>query len=264
MSELEKYLRIRRLTDIYYDIQDVRIRTASRLRVFPIKSETGYPDEILKIEKQTKKEIENHLESVPIYVQWLKEVKGIGPCLSGGLIGIIMVKFSLKDSLGGCSEVQKRFALKTKDKKFRVPEIRGISAFANVSKLWRFSGLDVVDGHAPRRRRGEHVTWSPKMRTLCWKIGESFVKVGDFYRTQYEEFRRMEDERNFICEVCKKNHPKAKQCIKGHRYARAKRKTVKMFLAHLFDRWYRLEGLTPPKPYAQKFLGHDSYVPPPI
>lgn len=264
MDDLEKYLRIRRLVDIYYDVQDVRIRTSNRLRQFPIKSKIAYPKELLEIEKRVKSEIEFNLSSVPIYTQWLQKVRGIGPCLGGGLIATVMVRFGMKDSLEGCNEIETRYALKTKDKKFRVPEIRGISAFANVSKLWKFCGQHVVDGHAPRRRRGENINYSPKMKTLCWKIGESFVKVGGFYRERYEEFRRIEDEREYICEVCKKNHPKATQCIKGHRYARAKRKTVKMFLAHLFDTWYRIEGLTPPKPYAQKFLGHEGYIPAPI
>lgn len=264
MNDLEKHLRIRRLTDIYYDVQDVRIRTANRLRNFPSKSKTGYPQELLKIEKHTKAELLMCLETVPIYAKWLSKVKGIGPCLGGGLLSVIMIRFSLNKSLEDYSEIQKQHALKTKDSAFRVPEIRGISAFANVSKLWKFCGLDVVDGHAPKRRRGQMVTWSPKMRTLCWKIGESFVKNGDYYRSRYEEFRKIEDEREFICSVCKKNHPKATQCIKGHRYARAKRKTVKMFLAHLFDRWYRLEGLKPPEPYAKGFLGHSTYIPPPI
>lgn len=263
-KDLTKYLTVRRLTDVYYDVQDVRIRTANRLRQFPVKSNVGFPKELQKIETEVKKRLEWNLESVPIYTEWLKRVKGIGPCLSGGLISVIMVKFIVRDSLEEVEGAQKQFALKTKDNKFRVPELRGISAFSNVSKLWKFCGLDVVDGHAPKRRRGSTITWNPKMRTLCWKIGESFVKNGDYYRSRYEEFRKIEDERDFICAICKKNHPKATQCIKGHRYARAKRKTVKMFLAHLFDRWYRLEGLKPPEPYAKGFLGHSTYIPPPL
>lgn len=263
-KDLTKYVGIRRLTDIYYDVQDVRIRTANRIRAFPIKSVIGFPGELLKIEKEAKKQLQWRVKDVPIFAEWLKQVKGIGPCLSGGLISVIMVKFELKDSLDDVSDVQKQFALKTKDKKFRVPIIRGISAFANVSKLWKFAGLDVVDGHAPRRRRGKTISYNPRLRVICWKIGESFVKTKGFYRLQYEMFRKMEDEREFICEVCKKNHKKAKQCIKGHRYARAKRKTVKMFIAHLFDQWYKLEGLTPPKPYVHSFLGHSEYIPPPF
>lgn len=248
IEDLEKYLRIRRLSDIYYDVQDVRIRTASRLRIFPLKAETTYPQTLLKMEQSVKHILEADLKSVPIY-EWMSKIKGIGPCLGGSLIGVIMVKFVKVETLDGVSDIQKQFALKTKNG-FNVPEIRGIGKFPTVSSLWKFCGLDVVDGHAPKKRRNETITWSPKMRTTCWKIGESFVKQkSSYYRKRYEEFRKDEDGKVFICKICKKNHPKASQCIKGHRYARAKRKTVKLFIAHLFDRWYRMEGLTPPEPY---------------
>jgi len=50
--------------------------------------------------------------------------------------------------------------------------------------------------------------------------------------------------------------------MRAHIDNRAKRKTVKLFLSHLYDRWMRLEGEDPGEPYASKILGHNFYPPP--
>jgi len=42
----------------------------------------------------------------------------------------------------------------------------------------------------------------------------------------------------------------------------ARRKTVKLFLSHLFDQWCRLKGLEPPKPYSIDILKHEGHIPP--
>ncbi len=43
---------------------------------------------------------------------------------------------------------------------------------------------------------------------------------------------------------------------------RAVRKTVKLFISHLWDCWMRIEEHEPTKPYASKILGHNYYPPP--
>lgn len=95
-----------------------------------------------------------------------------------------------------------------------------VDRFATVSKLWKYLGLHVVDGHAPRREKG--VTWThtdctfahmltcpldcttdhhptcvpggvgnsyaPQGRVVCYQIGEAIVKVGGDgpYRAAYD------------------------------------------------------------------------------
>lgn len=59
--------------------------------------------------------------------------------------------------------------------------------FANVAKLWHYLGLHVVEGEAPRKRKGEKLSYSPQGRTLCYLFGEAIVKVGKGeYRTAYD------------------------------------------------------------------------------
>ena len=51
----EKYLQLKRLVDIYYDVQDVRIRTENRLRInVPSETRGTYPERLQDIEKGLK------------------------------------------------------------------------------------------------------------------------------------------------------------------------------------------------------------------
>lgn len=63
-----------------------------------------------------------------------------------------------------------------------------LDRFATVSKLWKYLGLHVVDGGAPRRVRGQKLDYSPQGRTRCYVIAESIVKTGKGgkYRDAYD------------------------------------------------------------------------------
>jgi hypothetical protein len=95
-----------------------------------------------------------------------------------------------------------------------------IDRFPTVSKLWKYLGLHVVDGHAPRREKGVHWThtdctfghlltckpdcatdhhpacvpggvgtaYAPQGRVICHQLGEAIVKVGGDgpYRRAYD------------------------------------------------------------------------------
>ena len=94
----------------------------------------------------------------------------------------------------------------------------------------------------------------------CWKIGSSFVKqkaAKSGYRRIYESFRR--DDTEFHPTKVKENG-KTKY-NDGHMYNRAVRKTVKIFMSHLWITWREMEGLEVKAPYVEKVLGHDIIKP---
>lgn len=146
---------------------------------------------------------------------WALAVRGIGPILTAALIATI----------------------------------RDPARFENPSKLWKYFGLDVVDGKARRRRRGEKMTWNPFAKVLAWKIGESFVKKPGFFRQMYLEEK----------EKAKEKHP---DWTKGHVHNHAKRVVAKRFLALFLIKWRRLKGLENPKPYPVAILGHSHVLDP--
>ena len=260
----EKYLKLKRLVDCYYDVQDVRIRSANRLRIFPTEAKAVYPDRLKEVESDLKLEIQQLLYEEPIWDDFLSKWRGVGPCIAGSLIAIIMLKFTVREPL---NELETSWSMKTKDGKLLVPELRGIGKFDNPSKLHAFFGLDVHEGHAPWRKRGdrESVTWSPKARMLSWKIGEQFVKQGRYYRQVYLVARQVYEARPDLQQGVWINPRTGKigKGAKGHRYQMAKRKMVKQFLTDLWVAWRKLEGLSTVNPYVIDKLKHVHYQVPP-
>jgi hypothetical protein len=216
-------------------------------------------------EDQLTLRVEGLLAQHPIYTEFLYNVKGIGPRLSGSLIAQTMIRFEKcsEEQLANYSEEQRSLAMKTENSDYRVPILRGIEAFPTVSKYWAWCGLDVREGHAPKRKYGESIDWNPKMRTLAWKIGKQFVIQGERYRMLYDvEKLRLTATRLPVgfcphydeCKAKLKN--RSEPACKGHIDAMARRKTVKLFLSHVWEKWRELEGLPVRQPYALEYLGH--------
>jgi hypothetical protein len=127
--------------------------------------------------------------------------------------------------------------------------------------------------------------WNASMKVLAFKIGDSFMKNCNrpecFYGHRYKEKRAYYerkslagDYRDQAAEILRvKNIGKEKKAYEyyargelppSHIVARAKRWTVKLFLAHFFDEWYRRHnGTEPPLPYPIAFLGHAHKIEPP-
>lgn len=136
-----------------------------------------------------------------------------------------------------------------------------IDRFSTVSKLWKYLGLHVVDGHAPRREKG--VAWthtactgwhlatcketcttdhhpncspfgignaySPQGRVVCHQIGEAIVKVGGPYRLAYDRKKAYyESERQ--------------EWTQARRHNAAMRYAVKELIKNLWIEWHTRRG----------------------
>lgn len=268
MSEelnIEEMLKLRRLVDVLYDTQEVRMRTANRLRLMPKDVKETSVDPMLKVEADLTKQIEGFLARVPIYTDFLYHVRGVGPRISGCIISQTAIKFDQveKEKLKNYSETQQRLSQKTEKGLYLVPVPRGIGAFDTVSKYWKWWGLGVTNGEGDKRRRGQTLNYNPKMKTLAWKIGKQFVMQGERYKMHYKlEKMKLTAVRLplGVChkyEECMKKLTKRKTpACKGHVDAMARRKAVKLFVSHVWERWRILEDLPVRVPYAHEYLGH--------
>lgn len=297
MITITDYLKLRRTVDVLYDIQDVRMRTANRLRLMPKKTTEVYVSPLLEIEKGLTKEIEGSLLKLPIYDLWLQQVKGIGPRIAGSIIAHTMIRFERvsgsdfkkisQPTLETQNEIasqlpcetqngvafskeQVELAQKTEKGDYLIPVLRGIKAFDTISKLWAWWGLHVVDGQAAKRKRGTTIDWNPRLRTLAWKIGKQFVLQGEYYRNSYDEYKaKISNERLPLGKCAKyqqcleKLKKRKKPACKGHIDAMARRYAVKLFLSHLWAKWRELEGLPVSDPYVIDKLGHNTKTEPP-
>lgn len=243
----------RYLVDLYYQMQDFRIQASNQARVLTETDEKESHETISflaenyrKMENNIKSCLETYAKSKPIG-QWLLSICGIGPVIAAGLMAHIDIK---KCETAGA--------------------------------IWKFAGLDPTS----EWKKGEKRPWNAKLRTLSWKIGQSFMKVSgndkDFYGHLYKERKALEQSNNeegLYAEQAKAKLEKFKigkttEAYKwyskgmlppGHIDARARRYAVKIFLSHLFDTWYRMDrGCEPPKPFAIAILNHAHEIKPPM
>ena len=241
---------IRYLVDAYYSIQEYRKASAGQIRALTV---TAEPCEVIDwlasqmgtLENQIKRALDVWTDSQPV-CQWAKSITGIGPVISAGLAAHI-----------------------------------DITKAPTVGHIWRFAGLDPTQKWEKKTKR----PWNAQLKTLCWKIGESFVKVSgnaaDVYGKVYLDRKAYESERNEQGELANQ----AAEVLKsekigkgtdayaaysigklppGHIHSRAKRYAVKLFLAHYHHVAFRIHfGVDPPKPYVIEHLGHVHYIAPP-
>lgn len=240
----------RYLVDAYYAMQEYRKAAANQVRSL---AESREPHDVLRwlfeqnatVESQIKRALDSWTDALPA-ARWAKSICGIGPVISAGLAAHI-----------------------------------DVSRCNTVGRIWRFAGLDPTVAW----QKGQKRPWNTNLKTLCWKIGESFVKVSrredDFYGKLYLQRKAIEQERNeagaFADQAARKlerfkigkntDAYKAYSIGKlppGHIHARAKRWAVKLFLAHYHHVAYTLlHGAPPPKPYVISVLGHADMIMPP-
>jgi len=183
-----------------------------KINISDVKNLVWYHNQLYETEKGLYKRIDSWSRNHPLRREFLNHVKGIGAVLSSGIIAWL------------CDPILKA------DK---------------VSQLWSYCGL------APNqeRRKGEKVSYNPKVKVLCWKVGQSFIKFRCFGRRLYLDFRA----------YIEKREPEW-SALHHHNWAR--RKVTKLFLAAVWEKWRRMNGLPVSEPYAISILGHAEKVRP--
>ena len=228
------------LVDAYYTMQDNRMRSNNQVRAL---AEINEPHSVIQwlaeqdstLEKQIKRALDKYSMASPLG-EWARGIVGIGPIIAAGLLAHIDIKMA-----------------------------------PTAGHIWAFAGLDPTKTW----NKGERRPWNASLKTLCWKVGESFVKVksneDDFYGKIYQQRKDFEHAKNEAGDYAEqaarvikarpthkqKSHYESGKLPDGHIHARAKRYAVKLFLAHYHGQAYRLElGTEPPLPYAIAILGH--------
>ena len=193
-----------------------------------------------------KRALDAYTDTQPVGA-WSKSIVGIGPIIAAGLIAHIDIE--------------------------KAP---------TVGHIWRFAGLDPT----VRWEKSQKRPWNASLKTLCWKVGESFVKVSgredDVYGKLYLERKAQEVARNTAGAFATQAAAKLERFKIGkdtdaykaysqgllppaHVHARAKRWAVKLFLSHWHHVAYEARfGTPPPKPYILTTEGgHAHFLPPP-
>lgn len=271
LSDLEA----RYLVDYYYQVQNGRIRAGNQ-----IQAQEKEPHEVVTWLAKNTQRLENNIKSaLGIYAKaspvgrWSLSVTGIGPVISAGLLSHIDM------ATGKIVRLPDGEPLMVKGPKGKDVKVR--DRINTVGVIWKFAGLDPTVEWGKKKKR----PWNAQLKTLCWKIGESFVKVSgresDFYGKFWAARKNIEEAKNGRGEFADqaklklekfhigKNTDAYKAYSKGrlppaHIHARAKRYAVKLFLSHWhYVAYSEMYKEPPPKPYVIEHLGHAGLVSPP-
>jgi hypothetical protein len=171
-----------------------------------------FHNELYKTEKELYKRLDAWSKEHPLRKKYLNHVKGIGGVLSSGIISWLSEPI-LKANY--------------------------------VSQIWSYCGL------APDsiRKKNEKLKYNPRLKTFCWKIGQSFIKFDCFGRKLYDDFK----------EQAKQKHPDWSK-LHIHNYTR--RKVVKIFIASVWEVWRKMNKLQTTEPYPIEILKHKDVITP--
>lgn len=239
---------VRYLVDAYYTMQENRKRTTNQTRAL---SEAAEPNSVLVwlgeqnelLEAQIKRALDKYTSTHPMG-EWMRSVYGIGPVISAGLLAHIDIEKS-----------------------------------PTVGHIWRFAGLDPT----VKWEKGQRRPWNARLKVLCWKAGQSFMKFAAhedcLYGHLYRERKAYEIARNDAgtnAELAATLLPKFGRTTEAYKHlltghlppaqidARARRYAVKQFLSDLHAVWYQQHfGKRPPLPYPIAILGHAHLRTPP-
>jgi hypothetical protein len=232
------------LVDQYYALQDFRIQSANQVRSI-VKSEKEEPhgtlmyfgDQYIYLEKKAQSALDVYSNSQPLGL-WAREHVGVGPVIAAGLLAHIDIE--------------------------RAPY---------ASSIHRFAGL--LPGQ--KKVKGVKRDWNADLKVLCWKLGDSFVKLSNHERCYYGHLYRQRKELEVTRDKNDYNADEAKRTLEeknirdkatlatynsghlpdGRLDMRARRYAVKRFLTHYFEAaWVLHYGTTPPDPWIVEHGGH--------
>ncbi|HWT40242.1 MAG TPA: transposase [Dongiaceae bacterium] len=291
----------RYLVNLYYQMQDNRLRAAGQLRAMkdvPHQTLAFFEGQAEMLEEQIKKALDVYSMSSAVG-EWSRSIVGIGPVIAAALMAHIDISgcptaghiwryagldptrewLGAQKSQDLVNSFMKEYGTDLNDTLYGLCErmnvnpenMLRIATTTPTGEEVKLSKIRLINAFARR-------PWNADLKVVCWKAGESFVKVkgketdvyGKLYdvrkayetakndRFEYkEQAERILSTKRFGSDTDAKAAYEKGQLPKGHIHARSKRYAVKIFLSHWHRVAYRAHfKVEPPKPYAIEILGH--------
>lgn len=304
---------IRFLVSSYYGVQDLRKLLGNRVKALGKQDEAATMFSfVLNGVQITEKNIQRLLAVASggrEIGQWAESIRGVGPVISAGLLAHIDITKAptvghiwrfmgqdptlewlgreksaklVKDLTGNTSGTvtEEEFAQIASEANRRADNLMTqVQNFADMTGKGSYLTKDNIVKTLSKR------PYNADGKLLCWKLGESFVKVSnhpeDVYGHVYAQRKMWETQKNENGDYKEQADAKLervgrstdayKSYVLGklppaHLHARAKRYAVKLFLSHWHHVAYELEyGTPPPKPYIldRPNSGHTDFIAPP-
>lgn len=304
---------VRFLVSSYYGVQELRKLLNNRVGALRKQGDAASMfDFVSRGVETTEKNIAKFLvvaSAGQTIGQWAESIRGIGPVISAGLLAHIdITKAPTVGHIWRFAGQDPTLDWLGKEKSAKlVRELTGgISGSASEEQFAQIateanrkadSLMEQVQRFADSTGKGTYLTkdniiktlskrpYNADLKLICWKAGESFVKVSnredDVYGHVYASRKMWETQRNesgayaeqaaVKLERVGRSTDAYKSYVLGklppaHLHARAKRYAVKLFLSHWHHVAYEIEyGTPPPKPYIldRPNSGHTDFIAPP-
>jgi hypothetical protein len=275
---------LRAMVRTMYDYQDMRLRTAGRLR---LKADDTCMDEnnmddaeisekdystveyvklaTSKIEKRLAKEIESMIKEEEVYSEFFKKVRGCGPLMSAACLAEFDIQkadtvskmWQFAGVNPGMVKGKKIIKItKTTDMSQVIREYENMKG----EKCGIIISSEMIRGD--KRTPGFVAPYNSWLRIkLCGVLAGNMIKAQhgesglNYAINYYYPYKmRLEQEESEVMHIGKMTA--WKDVSKGHRDASAKRYMIKMFLKDLYAAWREIEGLPVRAPYKEEYLGH--------
>lgn len=297
------------LVDLYYTMQEIRKRLGNQVGAMDRGVDTTATHDCADIVLAQAEQLENNAKTFlevfasehPIW-PWFKAVHGIGPVLSAGLIA----HFGARPVPPTVGHWWRYAGLDPSQKWLKADELNAMwkETSGDIDMRTRIiaktCGRDpetVIRDATINNKTGEdkpltkanaikslaRIPFNRPLRTLCWKCGDQWVKLGArkdayyarFYRNRKaEEIARNErgDRAKLAAKTLREKPNHAQKAIyeqgklpDGRIDLMARRATVKLFLSHMHEIWWTLEnpGKHLPAPFSITMPGHAHYLAPP-
>ncbi len=304
---------VRFLVDFYYIWQEARKRANNVARA-SVEDTDNEPHSIITWLSKNTATVETLIKgALDVYSnnqpagEWARSLVGIGPVLSAGLMAHIDIRkcptvghiwrFAGLDPSSEWLGKEKATSListvvPARQRVVTSEQLVRLSDLSNrkLENLIRQAlNYNEVPGEGPITRANvlkvlSKRPWNADLKTLCWKISDSFVKFqnheNDVYGKMYVERKAYESAKNEAGEyaeraakdLAKKNirNRELRMLLEsgklppGQLHMSAKRWTVKLFLAHYHHVAYESHfGTPPPKPYILDRGTHTHFIAPP-
>lgn len=239
-------------------------------------------DHYTRLEKEENRiirDIKNELKGIPIYDEFLRDVKGVGPTMAGVLIAELDPHKAPYPSsfwrYAGLDVVHVWYLIEKNGQRLDTPVAKEPPEKAVPMSDSKMVVTD-EEGNATRvyeqrgegrSRKKEHLVeveyensegeidtrkslgYNPFVKTkLMGVLGPSFLRTGSDYRDHYDRYRHR-----------KENDPSWSDASDGHLHQASLRYMVKQFLLELHLKWRSVEGLTVPPPYHKAKQGRDDH-----
>lgn len=287
------------LVDSYYQAQEKRKRSYNQVRAL---GESLEPNSVIlwfaeqneMIEKQLKRALDKYTMAQPVG-QWLRDIKGIGPVLAAGILAHIdITKAPTAGHIWRYAGLDPSQVWTSSDNAKKWVKENGVDLLkASIAFNIKF---DTLERMASTNREGESIKptaaslanaicrrpWNASLKTLIWKVGQSFMKLSNdddcIYGRLYRERKAQEVARNegggnaaaaardlarYGSSTDAYQHLLQGKLPPAQVDARARRWVVKIFISHLQQMWYEAHyGEPAPKPFAIAILGHAHQIQP--